>query len=1129
MQILRWLRQNRIAIAILLGLDAITVGWAFSSSGSVQLYGDPGVPPFRPEILTWSVSKLSLWSGQGLGFAWGYPSELPFDIAGGGLAFVGVPAQLVPSIVILTTLTLAGVAMYALVQKIGLSQPACLIAAIAYSFGPVFLTEIFMSHLLSLVSYSLLPVTIYLFDLAMSSNRPLRSIVATSAVAALAGGLVLQYFPIIILLFVFDFAFRRNLRTMLPRFVTVMAAVILVFFGANSYDFYTASGITSQGPFDVVTTAYNMGSTAYTLFQGFTLSGYNPPFFSTAGSTVVPVWFAFNSLWALVPWIALMGRYRRARHVVQYALVGLLGIFLLTFPTWTGQSVTAALASVPGSVLYRALTHFAVLIAFSLAILTGFAVQTLLSKAFHRDVSNSVTWLSRTTGYKTLHRRPWTSLTLARHSRRTRLMALTTVLVGFSLINSAGFFAPWSAQTIQPFDFNSYQGSYDYVTSNSSAYNVLYIPMDSIVKFNASWIDGGRDTIQLASAKPAPDTFTPSEALPYTIYLRQLMSTTSNTTTWASSFGIIGIAYVVTLDGVISGAGFNVTRVQSLLSNSSAFRNVYSDPSKLSMVFLNLNFHGFVYAPSRLLVTDNATDGLSAYGATTVQLSPAVVVSMIDQGWLNAANRSVQLSISPMDLIRQFLPSSTEVNLADYVPLFQSPADSWTDFDSTWWSDPWLSYTLTDPVLTDTALPLRIPWSVVTQGPFVITFNADVFPTSRPVGPPGPGLSVSVSGSTFQSWNATTLPLSTMEPLLVVADPSQGRQTITFTPTADGEQLILSDLRVASLAEWDQAENLSQQLVETVSHGRFSLQALEPPPTRVDMSNFTFPGAPPGAMYSSGPTSASECFTVNRSAPYDTIALALWFSAPQNWSNYSQLSFSIEALTAGNFYIWGDVYGSSTNNLIDYNLRQNIVPNLNTAVSIALSGVDRSSIREVFLSTGFNYDEFSNGQRVCFQIRDLGLVPEPIRVDTGPIGGAIELTATEQSPVSYQLSNCTTLSHGMAVAAMNYDPAWQVVGSSGTIIGLQHVEADGFVNAWYGNGTTSGSCRLSYDRQSAYQNWLSVSLLSWAACGVLLVIPFARIHKRRPSSSTRQKTHKLIQHRPNGTSRVYRRGTRGGT
>jgi hypothetical protein len=1087
-----WRKHIHAALAILL-IDFAATGWQFSQAGSSQLYVDPGIPPFRSEILYWSVSRLSIWNPSALGSQWPYPTELPYDLFVGGLAWSGFPAQWVPSLIVFLCVFTSGMGMYLYCRRLicHLEQAApnshaglfALAAGVAYMLGPVLFNEVMASHLLYVVGYALAPLIVLNFEVALDGTKFLRP-AAICGLLLSATAIQIQFPPMIFTILCLRLVFRGRESRARIRGIATLAVSVSVVVLTNLYAifaFLTTSGTSVPNPAVV---RAQMILTSLPPADAFRLDQYVFPFYTTGGDVLGPAWLLISALVSIVPWLALLGPYRRSGSVLCYAILGLATAAIVSLPIWGQATLLPLLSALPFAALYLEIYSLTFILAFSSAVLMSFCLLTVsgwlgVARGYSHEKRRSVRPVPATWGRRRLFR------AIASTTDRQLTQIVVTLFVALICIGAAAFFGQWMGAQSRPYDFSSYQTGYKSAVSNGTYYNVLFLPPDSIVKFSGDWEQWGRNPILLSSPKPALDTESSTGGLSLTIYLRSVITGSPNTTAWAKVMALAGIKYVVLLKGVETALPFDSSTIQSLLLASSSFSPEPASLNTQAVVFQNLLFEGMTYSPTLVAVNPNPASVFQQYGTQADLLTPEASETVLSAVGPSAIPLLINSTSSLV--IDSFLPSSDSLALVQSPSVGGDPFTGWATYQSSWWDAIPLSPTLSDPVYAESNSNMSVEFNAHDPGEYILSMSVTLDPLTYPPAT-GLGFSISVGSQSLGEWSTNNFPPWTTQSLLVPLTLNSGTVELTVHSDSSQQLLALNQAYLASRVAWQSAVAAANSYVANASGGALNLSYFSAKTHQVNMSGFIL-GNGPGEIQTS-PNSFSYNFTVNKSQDYSDISQTLVFPSALNWSNYTTLSFSLQPdITEGNYNFQFNILDSSPIPVLTQYLRAFTITNSATMVSINLGGIPRSDIQKIYFQTGFYYPEYANGERVSMTVSNLSLSRQYSVFETSrTVLPLSQLITTSTSPSLLSVQGWNGTRPRLLVVANDYASAWELRTTTQPVYGLAHLLSDGTFNSWLVPVGAPSELLVYYSLQSTYSELIDASALSAVLVVTLMVV-----------------------------------------
>nr|WP_276976267.1 hypothetical protein [Ferrimicrobium acidiphilum] len=769
--------------------------------------------------------------------------------------------------------------------------------------------------------------------------------------------------------------------------------------------------------------------------------------------------------------------------------MGIVTVMLLSFPTWGAGALLSLVSHISVASLYLEVYSLSFMLAFSLAVLVSFSLLSIAGwvSSFRflkaKDSGGlSIEGPSIVALRKGVGKPPSDSTHIIRD--------VTVAFVVLTCLCSVAFFGQWVGYQSQPYNFNGYGVGYNTAESNSSYYNVLFLPPDSIVKFSGSWEQWGRNPILLSSPKPALDTESSTAGLPLAIYIQSLITTSTNTTAWAKVMAAAGIKYVVLLLHVETALPYSEDSTANLLSKSYSFALIQSTEDSSAVVFVNLLYQGIAYSPSLFAVTPNTASVLKTYGASAAVLTPMELENTL-QEMSTAKSVQVEINSSETYLVESFLPQAASVNLLQAPEVTSNPQTGWAPYQSTWWNALNLAGTLSNLVYTESDSSLSVQLRTVGPGGYLLALSVTLNPLSYPPSS-GLGFSIWIGSQNVGVWNARNFPPWTTQTLLVPVNVTGSNPNLYIRADSANQTLAITGVYWATQIQWNEARNEASEFVTSSTRGDLSIGSFATHMSELNMSNFQL-GNGPGVLQTS-PQSMSYSFIVNKSQNYRDISQSLSFTIPQNWTQYNSITFSITpSISSGNYNLQFDIVGTSPRPLFVEYLRAFSVANQTTMVSISLQGIERTSITKIYFETGFFYPEYVTGEHVTYVISNLTLQSSYLNYMSSAVGPANPpLMVTSTSPSSLEVFGWNASGSGMLVVADSYAPGWALESLTGGPIGYGHMAVDGVFNGWLVESGARTPLVVAYTLQTTYFLLVEVS-----ATAALAIVSLAAIGKWR--------------------------------
>lgn len=353
--------------------------------GLLHDWGFPLYPEQAPQYLS---SVLNAWNPEALG-SYSYTSDALFRLILGLFAVPSIGFWIKISLIFIQFL--AGFSMYWLLKKnCDSSEMAASCAGLFYMLTPVFFTRVIVGYYYYLIGYALLPIIVLTFFWGIK-NKSTPYILLCGVLYGLAS-MQIQFVVIVPFLLLFFILFHRTnqFRSILA-LCQVIGVFILIQFPLIIY--FLSSVFTSDTSFNQLTSSAQyfwiyffppQVSDAIMLFG----KDYEFLFLEYFQNKILFIPFLISAL--LLPTIAYS--IFRKRKSLPFIFLGILTIFLMlgTNPPF-GILYQWIYERIPLAGLFRTSYHWAVLLAFSYAILLGLAYDEILR--IIPDKTNFTQWI----------------------------------------------------------------------------------------------------------------------------------------------------------------------------------------------------------------------------------------------------------------------------------------------------------------------------------------------------------------------------------------------------------------------------------------------------------------------------------------------------------------------------------------------------------------------------------------------------------------------------------------------------------------------------------------------------------------------------------------------------------------
>jgi len=615
---------------------------------------------------------------------------------GGGPVSLGVTTIFV---------SFSGFSLFYLCRIWNIRQAASLVAGIAYMSSPVLFNELEVGHVTYLMSYSLAPFVIAVFIKTANSNRMNWSQLMGEGIALslswaqiqfafMIAGLLLAYS-----LFVKDSGTRARKIVKLAVCSLVATAINLPWIVSSLY----WSPLETIARFSVPSQGILAGSPSP--FDAVRLLGYGNNDYLAAFSRLM-TWPTAQFLSIIVPLLAVSALALESRNRIVLLLSGCVvaTFFVLTISSWPGYVVFEWLLMIVRPLqIFRELYHLMFILALGYATLTGWTIHSVLTRLPHISLS-SPNW----PGFLGHMRKDW---------------LVTTVFLGLIVISQYPSFTGNFAGTVNAYSFGTdYQNVYNYITKDSTNYNVAWFPLSDAVYTRGTQQDVlGKNFWVSRSPKPtillktnSLSTFTAMSAEQHTTqFLAQLL-------------GLENVGLVITgqdFRAYYSDIWNNTSLFDNQLGfqplqfgNLTVFQNEDVTPRILGtynpiVLVGDLGLLDSLYYMKPIIDPSGRTTFFASQSmdlATLLSLASEVVIDprFINELYTGLVSQKAHVKFQP------FATRST-------------PDAGWADVQQTWPND-WHFYSQLEPVIaTNRVSDISAPFNVPSDGSYLLWLNTD--------------------------------------------------------------------------------------------------------------------------------------------------------------------------------------------------------------------------------------------------------------------------------------------------------------------------------------------------------------------------------------------------------------------